>query len=113
MNTKSFDDALTDFINAIQARDDARMQKDFAILCVNGRANKFYADPNGRKYIRIVREDVKPGAQGRSVHCFVDASNGDILKADGWKKPAKHARGNIFNANPLEGMDDYGAKYLR
>jgi hypothetical protein len=111
MNTKTFDDALADFVNAIQKRDDERMQRDFAILCVNGRANKFYADPNGRKYIRIVREDVK--GSGRSVHCFVDAANGDILKADGWKRPAKHARGNIFADNPLAGMGDYGAQYLR
>jgi hypothetical protein len=110
-NTKTFDQALADFIKAIQARDDARAQKDFPNLCVNGQMSKFYADPNGRKYIRIVREDVK--GDHRSVHCFVDVASGDILKADGWKKPAKHARGSIYAANPMDGMDDYGAKYIR
>jgi hypothetical protein len=35
----------------------------------------------------------------RSVYCFIDLSNGDILKAAGWKAPAKGARGNIFNDN--------------
>ena len=109
--TKTFDQALGEFIAAIQKRDDARAQKDFPNLCVNGQMSKFYADQNGRKYIRIVREQTK--GEGRSVHCFVDVSNGDILKADGWKKPAKHARGNIYSDNPMDAMDDHGAKYLR
>jgi hypothetical protein len=30
---------------------------------------------------------------------FIDLTNGDILKADGWKAPAKHARGNIRVGN--------------
>ena len=111
MNTKTFDQALSDFIEAIQKRDDARSVAQYPSLCENGRMHKFYADPNGRKFIRIVREGVK--GEGRSVHCFVDAANGDILKSDGWKKPAKHARGSIYAANPMDAMDDYGAKYMR
>ncbi len=63
---------------------------------------KFYADPKGRKYIRIVRED-QHGNQGRpnpyksrSVHCFVERDTGLIWKAAGWKAPAKNfSRGNI------------------
>jgi hypothetical protein len=30
------------------------------------------------------------------VYCFVDKSNGDILRAATWKAPAKIARGNIY-----------------
>jgi hypothetical protein len=44
---------------------------------------------------------------------FVDLSNGDLLKADGWKKPAKHKRGSIFGTDPLAGCGPYGMCYLR
>lgn len=65
----------------------------------------------GRRYIRIVRTHVASG--NRSAWGFVDMKDGSILKAAGWKVPAKHARGSIFNANPLENVDQYGPKYLR
>ena len=48
----------------------------------------------GRRYARIVKDD----GPHTSVYCFVDLTNGDILKSEGWKKPAKHARGSIFNS---------------
>lgn len=65
----------------------------------------------GRRYVRIVRSDK---GLSRSAHCFVDTKNGDVLKAAGWKAPAKHARGNIFNAdNGLDCMGPYGAAYIR
>jgi len=60
----------------------------------------------GRKYIRVIR--------GGSVHCFVDMTNGDVLKAASWKAPAKHARGNIFNIDHgLGSMGEFGPAYLR
>lgn len=34
---------------------------------------------------------------GTSVFCFVEA-NGDIMKAAGYKAPAKGARGNVYTA---------------
>lgn len=46
----------------------------------------------GKKYARLVT--VRNG-QRSSAMGFVNLENGDILKADGWKAPAKHARGNI------------------
>jgi hypothetical protein len=50
----------------------------------------------------------------RSVYCFVDKTNGNILKSASWKAPAKHARGNIFSENNgLENMGPYGAAYLK
>jgi hypothetical protein len=42
----------------------------------------------GQKYWRVVR--------GNSAWCFVCRETGDILKADGWKKPAKGARGSVL-----------------
>jgi hypothetical protein len=63
----------------------------------------------GKRYVRVVRES----RESRSVHSFVDTTNGDVLKADSWKKPAKHARGNIFaEDNGLKGVNYIGANYL-
>ena len=61
----------------------------------------------GRKYAKVMRNG------GMSVYCFVVRSNGDIMKAANWKAPAKHARGNIRDTDPLAGLTEYGAAYLR
>jgi hypothetical protein len=69
----------------------------------------------GRRYVKVIA--VMSGNQ-RSVHSFVDmkegASYGAVLKAAGWAKPAKHARGNVFDKNDGLGMmGEYGPAYLR
>lgn len=51
----------------------------------------------GKRYARIVNRYAK--GEGGSVYCFIDLTNGDILKAASWKAPAKGARGNIFNTD--------------
>jgi len=61
----------------------------------------------GKKYGKIVRQS---GSQ-RSVHCFVDLSNGDLYKAATWKSPAKHVRGNIADENPPIFGKDFYLKY--
>ncbi len=62
----------------------------------------------GKRYAKIVRDDTVQ----RSVYCFVDPVTGDVLKAAGWAKPAKGARGNINNPdNGLSRMSAYGAAY--
>ena len=64
----------------------------------------------GRRYIRV---EVIDSYQSRRIHCFIDTRNGDILKAASYKTPAKHSRGNIFNADGgIGGVTVYGAKYL-
>jgi hypothetical protein len=63
----------------------------------------------GQKYARIVYITWGNG----QAYGFVDLATGDLLKADGWKKPAKHKRGSIFNADPLGGCGPYGMAYLR
>lgn len=98
------------------------MINDFMIGCkaisdANNRANgyrvefdsTFEAQP-GKRYVRIVRRDVGQG----SAHAFIDLTNGDVLKPEGWKKPAKHARGNLFDEKKgLGAMGPYGPAYLR
>jgi hypothetical protein len=64
----------------------------------------------GKRYARIVKDD---GNQ-RSVHCFVDLTNGDVLKAAGWKAPAKHARGSVLAEDyGISAVSVYGAHYLK
>ena len=64
---------------------------------------------NGRRYFRVERV-----SNQTSAHCFIDRTNGDVLKSAGWKAPAKHARGNIFSKdNGLDCMNEFGAAYLR
>ena len=104
---QDFDAALASFVAGCQeicTRHDATFEN----VTFN---TKLSVDPKGRKYKRIVRTD---DCGGHSVHCFVDTTNGDVLKADGWKRPAKHARGNIFDdQNGLGAMGEYGPAYLR
>ena len=65
----------------------------------------------GRKYAKILVVD----DSGRRVHSFVNLTNGDILKAATFNAPAKHARGNVFDANCGRGTawNEIGANYLR
>lgn len=64
----------------------------------------------GKRYIKVIYSI----GSGRSVHSFVDMKNGDVLKPAGWAKPAKHARGNIFDEhNGLKNMGPHGPAYLR
>jgi predicted amidohydrolase len=65
----------------------------------------------GPRYIRVVRCD----RGQRSAHCFIDKSNGDVLKTGGWAGPVKtkQARGNIFDhSNGLANVVAHGLRYL-
>jgi len=64
----------------------------------------------GTRYIKISRI----GPKVNSVWAFVDRTNGNVLKPATWRAPAKHARGNIFDANGgMASMSSYGPAYLR
>jgi hypothetical protein len=60
----------------------------------------------GQKYAKITHDG--------SVYAFIDA-DGNIYKPAGWKAPAKHIRGSIFDANFSIGkaFGQYGVAYLR
>jgi len=68
----------------------------------------------GLKYIKIIQKDEanrdKPVTYG-SAWAFID-SEGNILKPDGWSRPAKHARGNIFTTDPAT-ISWTGPHYLK
>lgn len=76
-----------------------------------------YTIERGRKFVKILDSY-------RSVYCFVSISDnqtkklghvkrGDILKPASYRGPAKHARGNIFNDNPIQFCGPYGVAYLK
>lgn len=72
----------------------------------------------GSKNIRIVRRELWKGQEAPtngSVHCFIDAATGNILKAESFKRPAPQIRGSIFNPNFDIGraVGEYGAAYIR
>lgn len=115
--TPEFEAALDRFIVGAQRAIDANTDEVF----VSSRAR--LGDPTfgakklslerGPKYIRVVVSDASSAGSSRSVYCFIDTTNGNILKSASWKTPAKHARGNIFDADSTSGITAYGAKYLR
>ena len=67
---------------------------------------------DGRRYIRIDR--LLDGGRGhRSVHAFIDKKTGDVLRAAGYKGPAKHPRGNLFDSlGGTEMLTPHGIGYL-
>ena len=63
-----------------------------------------------RRYAKLITENYSQ----KSAFCFVDLTNGDILKCASWSAPAKGARGNIQSEDfGLSCITQYGAKYLR
>jgi hypothetical protein len=64
----------------------------------------------GKKYVRVFVD--QGGITGKSAFCFVDKATGDVLKADGWKRPARGPRGSIYTPAKY-GIDQYGAHYAR
>jgi hypothetical protein len=67
---------------------------------------------DGRRYIRV--DTIRDGGTGqRSVWAFIDKQTGDVLKPQGYRKPAKQPRGNLFDEyHGLEMLTPYGPAYL-
>jgi hypothetical protein len=61
----------------------------------------------GKRYLRIVLDH----GDGRRVFAFIDTTNGDVLKPDGWKRPAEKARGNLFDeSGGLSRINSWGPR---
>ena len=79
----------------------------------------------GTRYAAIYRDEYRNGTLvSGSIHAFVDLKGGphkgtinkpgDILKPASYKAPAKHARGNIFDADHgASAVGPYGVAYLK
>ena len=105
-----FDSKIESFLEGAQGIVDKHWERSGY---THARAPKLWV-AGGKKYLKVARTDDAGEGCSTSVHCFVDTTNGDVLKAASWKAPAKIARGNIFNEdNGLGCMGEYGAAYLR
>jgi hypothetical protein len=93
---------LEGFVKAAQAMLDAH----YAANCKGVPAPRLEATI-GPKYAKVVSD-------GSSAWCFIDMSNGDILKAASWGRPAKTARGTIMREDfGVSFVGPYGPAYLR
>ncbi len=107
MYDEKFGNALRVFVEGCQNIHTDYMARDFPNTTPDEITSKI-----GKRYAKIIRTRV--AGDGGSVHCFVDMTNGDVLRAASWKAPAKHARGNIFDEHDgLKNMNEYGPAYLR
>lgn len=81
--------------------------------------SKISADFPGKKYTRIISTRVDSEGNEiesqRSVYCFINQENGDILKGKSWKAPElKNPRGNIYKPETIRSaVGAHGASYLR
>jgi hypothetical protein len=98
-----FEAASAAFVAGLQERIDSYNAANFP---TNERT--VLSTMEGKRYVRIVRSS----HGSRSVWGFLDKTTGDILKAAGWKAPAKIARGNIFAASQFDGCGVYGPAYI-
>lgn len=70
----------------------------------------YTAQASGKKYRIVMTPNTGNGA---SVHAFVDAETGDLLKAASWKVPAKGVRYNLLTEmDVVEANFDWSGRYL-
>lgn len=103
-----FEKAANAFLKAAQKMSDAHMKKNFP-----GNPRRLLSFTKGKKYWRIVAKDEGVSPSG-SAWAFINTENGDLLKPAGWSRPAKHARGNIYDAQGgMKTVGPYGPAYMR
>ncbi len=108
MTMTRFQEMLSNYVYFVQNR----MNEYFASSDYHWKPDTIEAMKPGRKYIRVIKLDGLNG--GKSVHSFVEIFTGDVFKADGWKRPAKHKRANIYDYKSLKaGVGHFGPAYLR
>lgn len=108
------DKDIKTFCDALQRKQDEEYPK----MGFKHVASPLITFSRGQKYTRIVKNDRYYNDKGEmevcennpSVHCFID-NEGNILKADGWKRPAKGIRGHVNNG--AADVSIYGAASLR
>lgn len=108
----AFNVSLKNFLNALWSAFEVQNEQMKNWSASTGKP--YYEYPTveaGSKFLRIVRTS----AGSRSVACFVEKSTGNILKADGWKKPSKISRGlSIYNPESYAKCDAHGSwLYIR
>ena len=105
-NGLSFDEAMNVLLDNIQ--------KDYAKLGMTHKTSLDLSLKPGRKFIKVVEGTRVWGfvAKVDGVHKGLPMLKGDILKAAGWRTPAKHSRGSIFDSEMHESFSWTGPNYL-
>ncbi len=102
--TLSFTDALNAFLAKVDAASAIAQQS----MSIPNYFQKVTLE-EGHKFIRVV----KSHGGSRHVYCFIEKATGNILKASGWRSPAKGSRGSIYNPASYENCDVYGSFLYR
>ena len=105
-NGLSFDEAMDNLF--------VKIQEDYAKLNMTHRTSLDLSLKPGRKFIKVVEGTRVWGfiAKVDGVHKGLPMLKGDILKAAGWRAPAKHSRGSIFDAEMHKSFSWTGPNYL-
>ena len=118
-NTDINTPAFQSWLVSCQSMIDADMKANFPSLPRN-----ILVYEQGSKFIRVWSVGADNQGGNRSCYAFIARSYnktkalgtvlaGDVLKPATWKQPAKHARGNIYDAsNGTAKMGVYGPAYL-
>ena len=107
-NGLSFDDAMDNLL--------VKIQEDYDKWGSRSGINKkmdLSLKP-GRKFIIVVHNNSVWGfvAKVDGTHKGLPMLKGDILKAAGWRTPAKHSRGSIFDSEMHKSFSWTGPNYL-
>lgn len=100
--------AVDKLVEALQADYDKRSGN------ANSAIKLVFSSLKGRKYIKVVHK-YSNAAQpdDYSVHCFVDATTGQVFKPASWQAPAKGARYNLMeNPELCYQRADWSGRYL-
>lgn len=107
--TAMFNDSLANFLDLITDKTEAHRLARFPSL-----NPKAYSIQPGQRFVRVVLGD---GNQA-SVHCFVEKATGKIVKAAGYRAPAKRSNGelqsqySIYDLEPVAAAFDPYGSYL-
>lgn len=93
----TFEQAFFAFFERVQRDHDRYMAAEFP-----SNPRHVFGYEEGPKYVRVFYGSDRQGGP-RYAYCFVEKATGNILKADGWKRPAKGARGNIYELGAIRG----------
>jgi hypothetical protein len=105
---------LTDFIRGVNKKiSDYWTKNNFTF----NDAPLVMVESVGKRYAKLAVCEKMPHKTGplkaKSVYCFYDFTNGDLLKGS-WKAPvANGVRGNVKDPNVLDNFTEHGPKYLR
>ena len=104
-NGLSFDEAMDVLLEKIH--------EDYNKLGYSHRTLDLSLKP-GRKFIKVVEGNRVWGfvAKVDGTHKGLPMAKGDILKAAGWRAPAKHSRGSIFDSEMHKSFSWTGPNYL-